>query len=499
MRSIKLLALTSIVLSSCAQQVADGNPATNGDALGDSADASSGRVGEVSSTPDSVGPRDAVAATGAALKISVDPSLVLVDELATGGTGASSSPWTGWESGLNALPPETEIRFPAGYYAQSSTIRTKVGWTLRGAGSAASFIISSSTFTGDAIQSISPYNSSSAIRLLIEDLQLIATGAAPTGAGIDIVGGTFAEINRVVVQNYKYGAVLDQAELIDMDTCEFSASTTTAFAGVWIVNNEEHQNQGVIGVPNFPTPLPRFTNRIGIRKSQFNSINSIAIIDDGGFAHTFEDNNFNGGAVGLRFAGASAARLSGSNMAGQSLAAVISSDRTAQGNTGPGPSTGAYLGENQILLTTAPGFRFDSAGSLTLANNVISTGATAVTGVANVQDLTAFGNRQLGAGSLYDSEVGTGIVSNGGRVTIGANGSVAAFVSSTGVGVQTSEPGAELEVNGGIRLLTSKVQPACGPATRGEFWFVQGAINVKDSVVVCAKGSGNNYLWRTIY
>jgi hypothetical protein len=72
-------------------------------------------------------------------------------------------------------------------------------------------------------------------------------------------------------------------------------------------------------------------------------------------------------------------------------------------------------------------------------------------------------------------------------------------ISGSSVGIGTTSAAVELEVNGGIRLNTAKAQPTCSATTRGEFWFVQGPSNTKDSVSVCAKDAANVYAWRTVY
>jgi len=72
------------------------------------------------------------------------------------------------------------------------------------------------------------------------------------------------------------------------------------------------------------------------------------------------------------------------------------------------------------------------------------------------------------------------------------------YTGNMGVGVATAQQ--KVEVNGGIRLNTATVQPACAATTsRGTFWVVQGAAGTKDSVQVCAKDAADVYAWRTIY
>ncbi len=67
------------------------------------------------------------------------------------------------------------------------------------------------------------------------------------------------------------------------------------------------------------------------------------------------------------------------------------------------------------------------------------------------------------------------------------------------VGIGTSDPKQKLEVDGGIRLNTADVRPACDLDARGTFWLIQGAAGVKDSVAVCAKDAADAYAWRSIW
>lgn len=469
MRTIHMLAPSLLLIAGCAQQGAFENSAQHG-AVGATTEGTDSAFASTSDALESGLTIDNVTVTGK-LVAAVNSGVVMVDQLASGGTGTNGDPWVGWEAPLNALPGGLEIHFPAGSYTQSATIRVKGGWTLRGAGKDASIITSTSTFNGDALQSVSPYNGSTAVGLVVEDLRLVSTNPTPRGAAIDIVAGSFVSINRVFALNYKYSVVLDQAEVADIADSQFVASITTAAAGVWIVNGAEHQQQQVDGVPPTPAPLPGFTNRIGVRNTQFNAVSFIGVQDDGGNSHVFDTNNFSGGTVGLKLTAVSAGRVTGNQMGYQSSLAV----QSLQDNLG------LYIGENHASVGAPNAMAFAAGSEVTLANNIVESSGVAFTGLANLQQITAFGNRQIGTGSLYDADAVAGVVYNG------------------GLGIQTATPGAELEVNGGVRLITSKVQPACGAATRGELWFVQGTVNVKDGLQVCAKGSGNNYLWRTLY
>jgi hypothetical protein len=62
-------------------------------------------------------------------------------EYATGGSGTSASPWTGWETAVTTAPANSHIHFPAGYYNTATGISpTANGLLLTGDGSIATVI-----------------------------------------------------------------------------------------------------------------------------------------------------------------------------------------------------------------------------------------------------------------------------------------------------------------------------------------------------------------------
>jgi putative hemolysin len=67
--------------------------------------------------------------------------------------------------------------------------------------------------------------------------------------------------------------------------------------------------------------------------------------------------------------------------------------------------------------------------------------------------------------------------------------------SAGNVGIGTTSPAQQLEVNGGVRLNTATTQPACDAAARGTFWVTQGTTD--DTVQVCAM-KGGSLVWTTI-
>jgi hypothetical protein len=124
----------------------------------------------------------------------------------------------------------------------------------------------------------------------IEDIGIQNTNAANVGAAYYDTCGTYISIKNVLLGGFKYGAVLDQSELVDLDLCEIGGQNNGG-AAVWIVN----------GSTLTPGASPGFTNRISVKRCQINQYpTAYCILDDGGTAHVFEDNNYNGGLNGIQ-------------------------------------------------------------------------------------------------------------------------------------------------------------------------------------------------------
>jgi len=171
-------------------------------------------------------------------------------------------------------------------------LHTELIWPKKviGQGSGIDATILLSTHTGDGIQSTWPINSSTAVHISLRDMTIKNINGSNTGGGFVDVGGSFVSLTSVKFQGYKYNTILDQTELADIDLCEFVSPLT---GSLWVVNGNDH----TIGASG------SYTNRISCKRSQFNSTGGIAIIDDGGTAHTYEDNNYNGYTNHGRFAG----------------------------------------------------------------------------------------------------------------------------------------------------------------------------------------------------
>src|SRR5262249_58558656 len=68
-----------------------------------------------------------------------------VSTLATGGTGTSGSPYTGWDAPAN-WTNQRDYYFPQAYYQASQTINLALGSRVRGAGRKMSVVQTTSSF-----------------------------------------------------------------------------------------------------------------------------------------------------------------------------------------------------------------------------------------------------------------------------------------------------------------------------------------------------------------
>lgn len=345
--------------------------------------------------------------------------------LATAGAGTSASPWAGWESRLNALPPNIEIYFTTGTYQLNATIVAKKGWTLRGAGINATSINAGSNFTGDMILwgSSSTINTSSAAYLNIKDLGLISSDYANArSAAIDIVGGTYVNIKNVSTHGFGIGIVLNQAEIVDIEDCDFEGTLPVSLAGIYLVNgNYNPSNSGI----NTSTASPNYTNRISISKNQFNGSNSsyIGVYDEGGNVHSIRDNNFNGGARAVYIVGVHLGLIEGNEVEGTQLEPIYI-DQNTPNETWPAGYThqshdlsirhnSLSMNVNKSAVLFATPLPNDSDPFVWVASvtdnalgSVNSSSIASLSGVSHVAGLVAYSNFN-GYGDTPISDVGS--------------------------------------------------------------------------------------------
>lgn len=395
-------------------------------------------------------------------------AVIHVNQLATGGDGSREKPWVGWETPINNLAGLGDgtvqisgvkykisamnalVYFPAGYYTQTKTLvlsspaALKRTWTLRGDGIQSTQIIAAPGFKGDAVQLAYPVNGSVGAYTRIEDLALVNNDAtspcAPNAcAGIDVVGATYVSIQRVYIKGFRYGMILDQTELSDVEECIFHKNLS---AGLWLVNGPDHTAGAA----------PSYTNRIGIRKCQINPTRQgIGLADDGGYAHVITDNNFNASAVHLRIAGAVAAQVSGNEFEGAAEHCILSTYLSLIQRKGVGQNINLNINANSF---SAPldrsAIHFENAFIVNLTGNFFSAARrslsrlAAISGLANVHTVHA-ANNFLYPGShnvvLFDA-----------NPVVGASVANTTYGEKGGIGLGTMNPDSDLHVVGNVTV-----------------------------------------------
>lgn len=279
------------------------------------------------------------------------------------------------------------VFIPAGTYICSAPINMAEYVTLQGAGQIATTLKWNTT--GIGIQMISPINSSTGVFISIRDLALENRNVLNVNGGFVDVGGTYINITNLLVVGFKYGVILDQSELVDINLCHFTLQTT---GGVWLANG--NNTVGTLG---------DFTNRISIKCSQFNESNvtSIGIIDDGGYVHVFEDNNYNACVNHIRLSGGKGVNIRGGEFESASSTNILMSALSHTGSSS-GASSNVLLDGCLIVPTIGNSCVNAVCGQLTIINCLFgNTSAVKVTGLTSVANFFEAGNSNLGGGATY--------------------------------------------------------------------------------------------------
>ena len=279
------------------------------------------------------------------------------------------------------------VFIPAGTYICSAPIDMAKYVTLQGAGQIASTLKWNTT--GIGIRMISPINTSTGVFISLRDIGLENTNASNVNGGFVDVGGTYINITNVLVVGFKYGFILDQSELVDIDLCHFTGQLD---GGVWIANG--NYTAGAAS---------QFTNRISITRSQFNNAvgTGTAIIDDGGYTHAFQDNNYNGWFYQIRIAGATSVDVRGGGFESAG-GTIIFMDPLSSTGTPVGNSIQILLQGCLLIPTVGNNCVKVACASLTIINCYFgNTAAIKVIGLSSVANFFEAGNGSGGGGDLY--------------------------------------------------------------------------------------------------
>lgn len=304
---------------------------------------------------------------------------------------------------------------PEGQYTTTSTINVYKNITIQGAGRKAT--VFRYTGNGNGFASTWTLNSSTPVDISLRSFGIVNTAgtvlttgtptpivATNTGHGFYEQGGSYVECYDLWVYGFKFGITYNQSELCEIDRCliEFQRHSN-----IWL-GNTNAMNLGELG---------GFTNRISITRCQLNSAGSVSmggynILDDGGYAHAYRDNNFNGAyQYHVRVAGVTGLIIEGGEWEAAIEGCVLITN-SSLGAVGASEAVGApgsasfrtpyFLCPNlkpAIMILSCDhvemsGCTFSGTGSAVIA---------AVQGMNNVNKLTESGSTWDESGLLFDT------------------------------------------------------------------------------------------------
>lgn len=290
------------------------------------------------------------------------------------------------------------IFIPSGRYRCGSPVTLTNNLTITGAGKASSHIQFTHAGTdvpsGSGFRLLNPSNRSTGAYVTLEKLWFENINSGNRGACFYDRCSTFVTLRDCIFAGGRYGVIFDQTEVSGIYTCEMSGQLAGG-AGLWLVNGPDI-TPGNLGV---------FTNQITVdHNCQFNQSGTArCILDDGGEAHHFGNNNYNGGA-GLRFAGCTNLTIIGGEYESISGGPIITLASTSLAGGGVGSVSGVIMNGIYASSGANPAIGIISAGTLVLLNNFFSGGSAAacITGTANASGIYDFGNRNASL-PLFDN------------------------------------------------------------------------------------------------
>lgn len=237
------------------------------------------------------------------------------------------------------------IIFPEGSYKITSCLTLCKNLRVQGSGRRGSTIVAcmaggGGATTGEGVRNGSalyggwPSNSSTAANVRVEHMGFVATDPANAGAAFYDNCGTYVSVHDCCFTGFKYGIVLDQTELADIDHCDFELQGAGG-AAVYLVN----------GPTLTPGNLTTVTNRISVTRCQINEYGTAyGILDEGGYTHSFVDNNYNGCLNHIYAAGVQALQVIGGEFETSAGAPVVLDYRRVADGSGVGGCMGNFIG-----------------------------------------------------------------------------------------------------------------------------------------------------------
>lgn len=326
------------------------------------------------------------------------------------------------------------LYFPPGTYLVASPVTLANGVTYRGAGVNIDGGGTKINYTGssDAFVISNPLNSSTSANIHIEGIWFSAPSLAAHSGVIFDTGSSVCTVKRCRF-NAAIGIILDQSELWDISECSFAIGGANN-VGIWIVNGPDKN----VASSTF------FTNRIGVHECEFNgAAGSVAVYDDGGTAHVFENCNWNACGSHIIATSVNGIIISGGEFEISSAQSIIFGTTKRKGGAGAKcPNVDIhgcffYNNVNQPIIALVSG----AVGRMNLSNNFFNTVAgTTLSGFSvGVDEVHAEGNTQNGAGdgitvlnNHYDMQVAAAAWAASSVAPSLGNGTLAATCSRKG-------------------------------------------------------------------
>jgi hypothetical protein len=248
---------------------------------------------------------------------------------------------------------------------------------------------------GSALYSNWPSNASNPVHITIDGGAIICANGSNQGAAFYDNCGTQIRIRHVKAYRFKYGLVCDQTELIDVSECDLSPADMGG-ACVWLVNGTALRAGNLGG----------FTNRISVRRCQINAGASVyGILDDGGTAHAFADNNYNGCLQHIRAAGVLGLSVTGGEFE-SAVGPNVWLGFTALAGYGVGSCGAVHFNAPVVVPTPGnPCVDIFGAGTITFTTPFFGNSTSAkVVGAANAFAICSVGAVSGGGGPIFDGE-----------------------------------------------------------------------------------------------